>query len=240
MNSGDPWSNISAAKKDQLYCEIIYTIQHKIGRTIDGHTDFIVDLYKYAQQAFKMTPEDHERLFQLASEEKVIILFNFKFFSFINNFLKAPILILNCEVLEACDLEAKDANGFSDPYCMLGIVPGNRKTPIDEQNDTVTHSLCKLPTVQNFNINQPLQSAQPSNQKSSLIKRFSSFRRSEKSHPPQSLNFAKDSNLNKNKSTPNSNLKLTGVSEKLPAKYIQATNVKKATLNPVWNESFRL
>lgn len=142
--------------------------------------------------------------------------------------------------MEACNLEAKDANGYSDPYCMLGIVPGNRKNTNCEQSDTVTHSLCKLPTVQNFNINQPIQSPQSPHQKSSIIKRFSSFRRSEKSHPTQTANFSKDSNLNKNKSSPNSNLKLTGISEKLPAKYIQATNVKKTTLNPVWNEQFRL
>lgn len=63
--------NISKEKRDQLYCEIIYTVQHKIGRTIDGHTDFIADLYKYAQEAFKMSNEEHERFFQLASEEKV-------------------------------------------------------------------------------------------------------------------------------------------------------------------------
>lgn len=62
---------ISNEEKEELYCETIYTIQHKIGRTIDGHTDFVHDLYKYAQEAFKMTTEDHERLFQLTSEEKV-------------------------------------------------------------------------------------------------------------------------------------------------------------------------
>ena len=32
-------------------------------------------------------------------------------------------MILNCLVAEAEGLEAKDANGFSDPYCMLGIRP---------------------------------------------------------------------------------------------------------------------
>ena len=37
--------------------------------------------------------------------------------------LQPPIVILNCLVAEAEALEAKDANGFSDPYCMLGIRP---------------------------------------------------------------------------------------------------------------------
>ena len=31
--------------------------------------------------------------------------------------------MLNVVVTEASGLEAKDANGYSDPYCMLGIRP---------------------------------------------------------------------------------------------------------------------
>ncbi|CAF0819214.1 unnamed protein product [Brachionus calyciflorus] len=219
---------INNEEKEKLYCEIIYTIQHKIGQTIDGHTDFIFDLYKYSQEAFKMTTQDHDRLFQMASEEK------------------PPALILNCEVIEACNLEAKDPNGFSDPYCMLGIIPGNR---IEECE--IPTNLCKLPTVQNFNLNQPPQITPNSSHKSSIIKRFSSFRRSEK-HTSNTTtnnnnntnlvnNSTNSSNLNKKKSIPNSNLKLSGIiRDKLPAKYIQTTDVKKATLNPVWRQKFRL
>ncbi len=32
-------------------------------------------------------------------------------------------MVLNVIVIEAKDLEAKDTDGFSDPYCMLGIRP---------------------------------------------------------------------------------------------------------------------
>ncbi|GLH13409.1 Uncharacterized protein GBIM_17982 [Gryllus bimaculatus] len=39
--------------------------------------------------------------------------------------LQPPIVVLNVVVMEAEGLEAKDANGFSDPYCMLGIQPGS-------------------------------------------------------------------------------------------------------------------
>ncbi len=38
--------------------------------------------------------------------------------------LQPPIVVLNVVVIEAKDLEAKDSDGFSDPYCMLGIRPG--------------------------------------------------------------------------------------------------------------------
>ena len=32
-------------------------------------------------------------------------------------------MVLNVVVIEAKGLEAKDINGYSDPYCMLGICP---------------------------------------------------------------------------------------------------------------------
>ena len=38
-------------------------------------------------------------------------------------FPQPAIVILNVVVEEAEGLEAKDANGYSDPYCMLGIRP---------------------------------------------------------------------------------------------------------------------
>lgn len=62
---------LSREEKDNLYCEIIYTIKHKIGRTIDGHNDYILDLYKYAQESFKMSQQDHDRLFAQTCDEKV-------------------------------------------------------------------------------------------------------------------------------------------------------------------------
>ena len=51
------------------------------------------DLYRYAQLAFKMSNADHDRLFALVSGSK------------------PPIVVLNVEVLEAKNLDAKDANG---------------------------------------------------------------------------------------------------------------------------------
>ncbi|XP_055875420.1 BAI1-associated protein 3-like isoform X3 [Biomphalaria glabrata] len=89
-----------------LYIEVLYTIKHKIGTTSGGHSPYIQDLFQYAKEAFGVSPEDHARLLAKATEEK------------------PPIVILNVNVIEASNLEAKDADGFSDPYCMLGIMPG--------------------------------------------------------------------------------------------------------------------
>ncbi|XP_033744420.1 BAI1-associated protein 3-like isoform X1 [Pecten maximus] len=89
-----------------LYIEVLYTIKHKIGTTAGGHSPFIQDLYQYAQEAFGISPEDHAHLLARATEEK------------------PPIVVVNITVIKAKDLEAKDADGFSDPYCMLGIWPG--------------------------------------------------------------------------------------------------------------------
>ncbi|XP_063444013.1 BAI1-associated protein 3-like isoform X1 [Mytilus trossulus] len=99
---------ISRKEFELLYIEVLYTLKHKIGTTTGGHLPYIQDLYQYAQESFRITPEDHARLLAKATEEK------------------PPIVILNVTVLKARDLEAKDADGFSDPYCMGGIVPGRR------------------------------------------------------------------------------------------------------------------
>ena len=145
-------------------------------------------------------------------------------------FLQPPILILNIEVVEAKDLEAKDANGktasssvscrchlrilgFSDPYCMLGIVP-------DAHASMLTH--------QSSNAGGASSDDEGANDsKLGFIKRLKSFRKS-------TVRRAQG----REKS-----MSVTGASclrNKLPAKYIQTTDVKKATLNPKWMEKFRL
>lgn len=62
---------MSKEEREKLYCEIMYTIKHKIGRNIDGHNDLSQDLYRYAQQAFGISDDDHKRLFAHICEEKV-------------------------------------------------------------------------------------------------------------------------------------------------------------------------
>jgi hypothetical protein len=70
VDAGPP--ELAKDERERLYCEILYTIKHKIGCTMSGHNDFNLDLYKYAQSAFGVSLTDHERLYALISEEKVI------------------------------------------------------------------------------------------------------------------------------------------------------------------------
>ena len=152
--------------------------------------------------------------------------------------------------MEAKNLEAKDANGFSDPYCMLGIIPGNREIIFEEESvsgmPTHHNNLSKMMTAPNFlNRNQAVLQQQPPQQSiaqlhssghksSSLIKRFSSFRKSDKTNEKekekQSMTL-----LNKERIT-----KIGVIRGKLPAKLIKTTDVKRETLNPVWKEKFKL
>jgi hypothetical protein len=90
---GEKPEGITSKEYELLYIETLYTIKHKIGTTISRHSEGENDLYAYAQEAFGLTPNEHQRLLARASEEK------------------PPILILNIEIVEAKDLEAKDANG---------------------------------------------------------------------------------------------------------------------------------
>ncbi len=54
-----------------LYIETLYTIKHKIGTTTSKYSEGENDLYAYAQEAFGLSIEDHQRLLAKATEEKV-------------------------------------------------------------------------------------------------------------------------------------------------------------------------
>ncbi|CAM1322555.1 BAIAP3 (predicted), partial [Pycnogonum litorale] len=105
-----PEFRVGKRDKEQLYVEVLYTVKYKLGATTGSYSPYTGDLFNYAQDAFKMASENHRRLLGVAQEEK------------------PPILVLHIVVLEARGLEAKDPNGFSDPYCMLGIQPGRAST----------------------------------------------------------------------------------------------------------------
>uniref|UniRef100_A0A914DYX8 C2 domain-containing protein n=1 Tax=Acrobeloides nanus TaxID=290746 RepID=A0A914DYX8_9BILA len=97
-----------------LYVETLYTIVHKIGRSSPIPE---TQLIKYAKDAFQIDGQYHQKLLDKAMKEK------------------PPIVLLNVHLLEARDLIAKDINGFSDPFAMMGIIPDQRRiSDIGEEN----------------------------------------------------------------------------------------------------------
>jgi hypothetical protein len=100
---------------------------------------------------------------------------------------------------------------------MLGIVPEDHKVPLSRQTSAAQASSDEEGS---------------SDSKLGFMKRLKSFR---KSTIRRSQGREKATSITG--STPQNHASLR---DKLPAKYIQTTDVKKATLNPVWMEKFRL
>jgi hypothetical protein len=129
---------------------------------------------------------------------------------------------------------------------MLGIIPGdkvklfnlpNSKNSSLEENETQNNrSLTKTESANNTDNHH--------SHKSSIIKRFSSFRKTDKGKA-SSVSAQSSTNLlpaNPSQIVNNNTYlnKLGVIRDNLPAKYIKTTDVKKATLNPVWMEKFSL
>ncbi|MFT7812016.1 BAI1-associated protein 3 [Arapaima gigas] len=145
-----------------LYEEAVYTVVNRVGVPTPEYMNNEAELYSYLQKVFDMKPEEHDIISQRIQDSK------------------RASFSLKVSVVEGKDLLAKDPNGYSDPYCMLGIVPGQAPREAEEKRE----------------------------------RKFSFRKRKEK--------------LEKHAS----------VKEGLAAKCIQVTEVKRETLNPVWNEHF--
>ncbi|XP_077489967.1 BAI1-associated protein 3-like isoform X9 [Amblyomma americanum] len=185
---------INKKEWEELYVEVLYTVEHKLGCSGGVSPG---ELHAYAQAAFGMPADNHRRLLALAREEK------------------PPIPVLNVTVVEAQGLEAKDPNGYSDPYCMLGIQPaGNVDPQRRRRRSSSATSGCGSDEEPPAGGRSPAGSATGSPRRS-LRKLGASFKKRE----PRSGS-------------------LEGAT--VPAKFIRTTTVKPATLNPRWNERFRL
>ena len=115
--------------------------------------------------------------------------------------------------------------GFSDPYVMLGIIPGKRL------NETLVEDADTTYDNHSFDSNSPNCSRDKS---SRGIKNFGISLRKKVGSSEKHLNVKMTNNDKKTTS------KTTIFKESIPAKFIQTTSVKPNTITPVWNELFRL
>uniref|UniRef100_UPI00398E523B BAI1-associated protein 3 isoform X2 n=1 Tax=Pristiophorus japonicus TaxID=55135 RepID=UPI00398E523B len=145
-----------------LYEDALYTLIHQTGIPSATHITDQEEMIRYLQKVFKLDWSDYEAVMHRVREAK------------------APSCSLKVAIVEARNLLAKDVNGFSDPYCMLGIMLGHTAREAEEKKE----------------------------------RKFSFRKKKDKMEKRPSLR------------------------EALPAKYIQVTDVKPNTLNPVWNESY--
>ncbi|TRY86260.1 hypothetical protein DNTS_015834 [Danionella cerebrum] len=102
---------------DLLYEEAIYTVVNQVGVPSPEYVTNEGDIFNYLQKAFDMGQEEHEIILQRVKESK-----------------KAS-FSLRVSVMKGKNLMAKDANGYSDPYCMLGILLGQSPKDTEEKKE---------------------------------------------------------------------------------------------------------
>ncbi|XP_006901988.1 PREDICTED: BAI1-associated protein 3 [Elephantulus edwardii] len=98
---------LSPEEVEMLYEEALYTVLHRAGTMNADQVDDQEALLAYLRQVFSTSPEEHAEAVGHVKKAK------------------APTYALKVSVIRAKNLLAKDPNGFSDPYCMLGILPAS-------------------------------------------------------------------------------------------------------------------
>ncbi|XP_048049575.1 BAI1-associated protein 3 [Megalobrama amblycephala] len=102
---------------DLLYEEAIYTVVNRVGVPSPEYVTSEGDIFSYLQKVFDMGQEEHDIILQRVRESK-----------------KAS-FSLRVSVMKGKNLMAKDANGYSDPYCMLGILLGQSPKDTEEKKE---------------------------------------------------------------------------------------------------------
>ncbi|KAB1251795.1 BAI1-associated protein 3 [Camelus dromedarius] len=106
----DPSRGLRALTQEEvemLYEEALYTVLYRAGTMGPDQVYDQEALLGYLQQVFGTSPEEHVEAMERVKKAK------------------APTYALKVSVMRAKNLLAKDPNGFSDPYCMLGILPAS-------------------------------------------------------------------------------------------------------------------
>ncbi|XP_068193301.1 BAI1-associated protein 3 [Antennarius striatus] len=108
---------ISRTELDLLYEEAVYTVVNRVGVPSSEHVKSDGELFEYLLKVFDMGEEEHDIILQKVQESK------------------RASFSLRVSVVKAKNLMAKDANGYSDPYCMLGILMGQNPRELEEKKE---------------------------------------------------------------------------------------------------------
>ncbi|XP_023125065.1 BAI1-associated protein 3 isoform X1 [Amphiprion ocellaris] len=108
---------ISRTELDLLYEEAVYTVVNRVGVPSPEHVKSDDELFAYLRKVFDMGEEEHDIILQKVQEAK------------------RASFSLRVSVMKAKNLMAKDANGYSDPYCMLGILVGQSPRETEEKKE---------------------------------------------------------------------------------------------------------
>ncbi|XP_008327716.1 BAI1-associated protein 3 [Cynoglossus semilaevis] len=108
---------ISRTELDLLYEEAVYTVVNRVGVPSSEHVKSDEELFAYLLKVFDMGEEEHDIILQKVQESK------------------RATFSLRVSVMKAKNLMAKDANGYSDPYCMLGILLGHSPREVEEKKE---------------------------------------------------------------------------------------------------------
>ncbi|XP_064178440.1 BAI1-associated protein 3-like isoform X2 [Anguilla rostrata] len=100
-----------------LYEEAVYTVMNKVGVPCPEYVTNEGALFSYLQKVFDVEPEEQKTILQRVQESK------------------RASYSLKVSVMEGKNLLAKDANGYSDPYCMLGILLGQIPRELEERKE---------------------------------------------------------------------------------------------------------
>ncbi|KAF7653222.1 hypothetical protein LDENG_00085940 [Lucifuga dentata] len=108
---------ISRTELDLLYEEAVYTVVNRVGVPAPEHVKSNEELFGYLLKVFDMGEEEHDIILQKVQESK------------------RARFSLRVSVIKAKNLMAKDANGYSDPYCMLGILVGQSPHETEDKKE---------------------------------------------------------------------------------------------------------
>ncbi|MEQ2302171.1 hypothetical protein AMECASPLE_003868 [Ameca splendens] len=108
---------VSRTELNLLYEEAVYTVVNRVGVPAPEHVKSDDELFSYLLKVFDMGDEEHGIVLQKVQESK------------------RASFSLRVSVMKAKNLMAKDANGYSDPYCMLGILVGQSPQETEEKKE---------------------------------------------------------------------------------------------------------